>query len=894
MPLSSGTRLGPYEVLAALGAGGMGEVYRARDTRLKRDVAIKVLPDHASADLDRLNRFQREAELLATLNHPHIAAVYGLEAVRPSTGSGPELTAIVLELVEGATLADLIARGPMAVADALPIARQIAEALEAAHNKGVVHRDLKPSNVKVTSDGTVKVLDFGLAKMLEASAAEGESNPPSSLSMSPTLSVHATQTGVILGTAAYMSPEQARGRPVDRRTDIWAFGCVLYEMLTGRQAFSGPTVSDMIAAILEREPAFDRLPPSTPASVRRLLARCLDKDHKRRLRDIGDARLEIDDALTGTGEATSAVASGRAWSPLAAVGAVVVAAAGAALLTWTMKRPLAPAIGRSIARLAVATAEPLADAEETVAVSPDGRRIAYVAGDTTRRRIYVREIDRYDSTPVPGTEGADGVTFSDDGRSVAFLADRRLKTVTLAGGSPIIVREPVLGRGLEWVADGSILFNQATAKGIWRVRPGGDTVDSLTKLDPHEDQHRFPRLLPGGRAVLYSGWSGGGLADDQVFAHIIDTGQRRALVKGTGAQYLPTGHLVYVRGGNLFAVPFDPVKLELNGSPVVVLEGVRQSPTGTPQISFARDGTMVYVASGPVSHQGTLVWVDRRGVEQPAAVFDRAVAQPRMSPDGRRVAVVAKGDPDVWQLDLTRDTWTRVTFDGSSAFPLWRPDGRLTFSSGKAGPYNIHWRTTDANGSVERLFGVPRSSYPLCWSPDGRRLAFVSLDAETAQDIWLFDAIERGPPRRLLASPFAEGAPAFSPDGRSLAYVSNESGRPEIYVQPVDGPGEKLIVSAGGGIEPVWPRDSRDLFYRSGNAVMAVEVTSGPAIRIGRPRQLFDRNYAHSTAFWANWDADSRGQRFLMLKGDDAAAPPPEIRVIVNWLEELKQRVPTK
>ncbi len=892
--IAPGTRLGSYEIMSLVGVGGMGEVYRARDTKLGRDVAIKVLPAVVAADANRLSRFEREARVLASLNHPNIGAIYGLE------DSGA-VRALVLELIEGPTLADRIARSAIPLLETLSIARQIVDALEAAHEQGIVHRDLKPSNIKLRPDGTVKVLDFGLAKALDPSArsssavedlsGSGETVAASALT-SPALM---TGAGVLLGTAAYMSPEQARGYPVDKRADVWAFGCVLYEMLTGRRAFSGPTASDMVAAIIEREPAFDRLPASTPPAIRRLLARCLEKDARRRLRDIGDARADMEDALAPASGGASGIARARWWNPAAAAAALIGTAAAAALIATTLtRRSAAPNGSGPVARLTVMPAEPLADVEEVVAVSPDGRRIAYVAGTANRRRIFVREIDRYDSAPVPGTDGADGVVFSDDGRSIAFLADRKLKTITLAGGSPVVAREPVLGRGFDWTADGSILFNQATGTGVLRVRPESATADTVTRPAPREDQHRFPKQLPDGRAVLYSVWSGGGLADDEVFVHVLATGERRALVKGTGAQFLPTGHLVYVRGGSLFAVPFDPVKLELKGNPIVVLQGVRQTPAGTPQLSVARDGTMVYVTGGSVARQGTLVWLDRRGVEQPAGAFDRPIAQPRLSPDGQRVAVVARGEPDVWQLDLTRDAWTRVTFDGSSAFPLWRSDGRLTFSSGKAGPYNIYLKNTDASGSEERLFEVARSSYPLSWSPDGRLLAFVSINAETGNDIWLFDATERKAPRPFLASPFAEGAPVFSPDGRHMAYVSNESGRPEIYLQPIDRPGEKLIVSAGGGVEPVWPRNSRELFYRSGNAIMAVDVTVGRTLSAGKPREVFERNFERTTAFWANYDVDNQGQRFLMLKGATAPAAPAEIRVVINWFEELKARVPIK
>jgi eukaryotic-like serine/threonine-protein kinase len=883
MALAAGTRLGAYEILTLLGSGGMGAVYLAHDSKLGRDVALKILPATVTDDPDRVARFRREAQVLASLNHPHIAQIYDLV-------EADNTQFLVLELVDGESLDKRIARGKIPVVEALGIAKQIAEALEAAHGKGIIHRDLKPANIALTRDRQVKVLDFGLAKAMEPGHAT-----PLDLANSPTMTSPAMMTsiGMILGTAAYMSPEQARGFPVDKRADVWAFGCVLYEMMMGRQAFAGPTVSDTIAAILERDPAFELLSETTPPAIRRLLGRCLAKDLNRRLRDIGDARIEIDDAVAGTGEDKASTRNAR-WNPAIPLAALVFTVIGAGLLGWSLRPASENTTKPTVRRLAVVPTEPLADVEETLALSPDGHSIAYIAGNPSRR-IYVRDIDQYESTPIAGTDGADGVAFSADGRSLAFLADRKLKTVMLAGGSPIILRDPVLGRGFDCLADGSVLFNPGTTTGIWRVRPNTDDADTVTTPDPHEDQHRFPKQLPDGLAVLYSAFSGGGLAEDQVYVHVLKTGQRHPLVKGIGAQYLPTGHLVYVRGGSVFAMPFDPVKLQPKGSPVMVLDGVRQSPAGTPQMSVSRDGTMVYVSSGARTRDRTLVWVDRGGAEEPAAVSERPVAQPRLSPDGHRVAVVAKGDPDVWQVDLTRGAWTRLTFDGSSSFPLWTFDGRhLTFSSGKAGPYTIYWRMTDGSGAEERLLAAARSSYPLSWSADGRLLAFVSLDSQTAQDIWLLDAAPGAGPRRWLQSPFREGAPVFSPDDRWLAYVSDESGRPEIYIRPVAG-GQKLIVSAGGGTEPVWPRKSRELFYRNGSALMAADVmTSGPTAEAGKPRRLFEGAYERSTAFWANYDADADGQRFLMIKGQQSSSAPAEIRVVVDWFEELKARVPAK
>ena len=883
-----GRPIGPYVVQGLLGVGGMGAVYRGRDSRLGRDVAIKILPPQWVADPERRARFDREARVLASLNHPHIGQIYGIEE---NAGT----PALVLELVEGPTLAERLSGAAdrrvahkLPIAEALTIARQIADALDAAHERGIVHRDLKPENIKLTADGRVKVLDFGLAK------AELRDEVAPGLSLSPT-ELHGTLQGSLLGTAAYMSPEQARGLPVDKRADIWAFGCVLYEMLAGRQAYPGSTMSDRVVAILDREPAWDALPAATPPAVRRTLRRCLEKDVKQRLRDIGDARFELDEALAGQARDSGVVAGGRrAWRAPQTMAAVVVAAIVAGATAWLVKpAPKSNALVRAgTARLVVMPAEPLAESEEAVALSPDGRRVAYIGG-SQNRRIFVRDIDQFESTPVPGTEGAEGVAFSPDGRSLAFIADRKLKKVTLAGGAPLTLRDSVLGRGLDWTADDSILFNPGVGTGIWRVRSGGDTPTAVTKTEPGEDQHRYPAMLPGGRAVLFSAFSGGGIAEDQIYVQLLDTGQRRALGKGVGARYIATGHLVYVRGGSLLAAPFDLDKLELKGQPVGVLEGVRQTPVGTPQISFSRDSSIVYVSAGHTSRDRDLVWVDPSGTEQPAGASDRSIAQPRVTADDRRVAVAVKGEPDLWQYDFARETWTRLTFDGSSSFPLWTPDGRrITFSSGKAGPYNIYWKTTDGSGSEERLVVGERPNYPLSWSPDGRMLAYVSVSGETAQDIWLFDSREPAKPRLFLQTRFREGAPAFSPDGRWLAYVSDESGRPEVYVRPVPGPGEKWTISAGGGGEPVWPRNGHQLFYRSGDAMMVVDVSTQPIFSAGKPRRLFEKPYARSSAFWANYDVSADGKRLLMIKGDERGAAKSDISVVVNWFDELKERVP--
>ena len=901
--LKAGVRLGPYEVLAELGAGGMGEVYRARDAKLGRDVALKILPLIFTSDRERLARFEREARMLAALNHPHIGAIYGFE-------ESESIRALVLELIDGPTLADRLAKGPIPVTEALGIATQIADALEAAHEKGIIHRDLKPANIKITSAGVVKVLDFGLAKLADPAEA-GHDASRTEMSASPTITVGGTRPGMILGTAAYMSPEQARGQAVDKRTDIWAFGCVLYEMLTGRSAFAGETISDTIAAILGREPEWGALPAHTPAGIGQLLRRCLVKDPKRRLRDMGDARIEIDEALTSPVTPPRHSVDRKSGSTVVRwVSALIVTAAVTGFVAWNLKPGLlAPtSIPGSTARLLIAPppGDPLAVDVTAIAMSPDGRYVAYVAGQGSRQRIFLRGIDEFNSTPIPGTEGGDNPFFSPDSQWVGFFAGGKLKKVMRRGGMPVTVSE-VLAQASSapsWESDDTIFFTPNTGAGIWRVSASGGALTAVTTLTESEISHRWPQLLPGGRTLLFSALNASA-NDPQVYVQSLETGQRRPLIRGAGARYLPTGHLVAVQAGTLMAVPFDPVRLETTGTPVAVLSGVMQvrrlrNATITnlvPQVTFSSTGTMAYIPVNPRPRQKALTWVDRTGLEQPTGASGGDYFQPRVSPDGRRVAVTVLeggGDHnDVWLYDLTRETWSRFTSEGDNAFPLWAPDGRkLTYVSNKAGPDNMYRKSLDGSGPEERLLASDRPNYPFSWS--GGVLAFVATFPRTVQDIWVLRPDRPGKPAPFLETPFGEGAPTFSPDGRWLAYVSNESGRNEIHVRPFPGPGEKVTISAEGGNEPVWSRNGRELFYRRGDAMTAVEITTSPVLKVGKPRRLFEKPYELSSVLWPEYDVTPDGQRFMMVKRIDQDDAPAQINVVLNWLEELKRVVPTK
>jgi eukaryotic-like serine/threonine-protein kinase len=896
MALARGTRIGSHEILGPLGAGGMGEVYRARDTRLNRDVAIKVLPHQFTLDPERLARFTREAQLLASLNHPNIAAIYGLE----ETPIGSVLSqALVLELVEGPTLADRLAEGPIPIDESLAIARQIAEALEAAHEQGIVHRDLKPANIKVRPDGRVKILDFGLAKLTgRDSAPLTSSSSDSKVVHSPTflatMNPAETAIGVVLGTAAYMSPEQAKGRAADKRSDVWAFGCVLFEMLTGSRPFEAPDSSGTVAAILERQPPWDRLPARTPALVRRLLHRCLEKDPKLRLRDIADARFDVEDALAAPAEDGPDRRASHSTALLA--GAVAVAALAAAAIVWFLKpaAPLTGGGGVERARLLIAPAEPMPENEGVLVISRDGRRVAYAAGPAGRQRLYVREIDQFASTPIPESEGVVSATFSPDGQSIAFVAERKLRTVALAGGMPLTLRDRVDGPGLTWTGDRTILYNPGTAVGIWRIAVTGGEPEEVTKPGPKDNFQRFPEMLPGGTALLFG--AQGGVNDDSVMVESLPRHERRFVVKGSAPHYLPTGHLAFVQGGTLFAVRFDPERLEAKGTPVTLLEGIRQTRLGQPLISYSDVGSIVYVATAAETGSSALVWVDQTGKEQPAGASGRPYAQPRLSPDGNRLVAAMRGNSeDLWLVDLARSTSNRLTSDTNTSFPVWTPDGRrLTLASAKGGSYSIYWRPVDGSAPDEPLMTGKWPYYPFSWAPDGKTLALVSVNPTTLQDVQVLSVDRKGATEPFAETPFREGAPVFSPDGKWIAYVSDDTGRFEIYVRPFPGPGEKIPISSEGGNEPVWPRNGRQLFYREGDSLMAVDIELTPVFSAGKPRKLFDRPYERSVALWPDYDASPDGQRLLMVRREMQAPPPTHINVVLNWLEDLKQKLPAQ
>jgi Tol biopolymer transport system component len=912
MPLTQGTRIGAYAVDALLGAGGMGEVYRARDTKLNRDVALKILPPLVANDPDRLARFRREAQVLASLNDPHIAQIYGFE------DSGGTHT-LVMELVDGPTLAERITRGPLPIPDALAIARQIASALDTAHEHGIVHRDLKPANVKVREDGTVKVLDFGLAKAL---APAGELSPDAA--NSPTMSAHATEMGMILGTAAYMAPEQARGRSVDKRADIWAFGVVLFEMLTGRQLFSGETISDTLAAVLRQEIDWTTLPADTPANVRRLLRRCLDRDPKQRLRDIGEATIALDarDDAPAAASASASTARGTKRLALVVVGGVLMlagAAAGAGALWWWHGRTAStsgPTLRLSILPPADRPLVTSGSPTRSLAISPDGTQIVYVAsgpdvsGTGSRTtQLEIRSLASRAIHDIGGTQvsGARQPFFSPDGRWVGFFTGTgELRKVSLAGGSPLTLATKINGSEWSfgvWLRNGIIVFS--SADGLHRVSSEGGTVSTIL-AGGEQEQGIVASLTPtaSGRAILFARHDPGGfggVSKDRIDAVRLDTGARTLVLDHAASPLVtPDGrHLLFVRDGALLAAPFDDAELAVTGPAVPLLDDVGDDGrASTAEWAISDTGTLAYVAA--TDQTSALGVVDRDGTFHPIAVPRGIYRLPRVSPDGRTIAFTAATpqQSDIDLFDLARGSLAKLPAGGSESALAWAPDGQsLAVTATASGASGI--ALADLTGGLRMLVTSDRESALLrnaSFSPDGTTLAYTRQTG-SPHDIWVL-TLGHPPPTPYLDSAAVEHSPAFSPNGRWLAYVSDESGQPQVYVRGYPR-GPRFVVSIDGGEGPVWRRDGREIFFEGqSNTVpklMAASVTlDGDGLRLGTPVPLFDLRsadangtvelYARSSNSGAEFDVMPDGQHFVMLRHTE---PPLEIVVVPHWLDGL-------
>jgi serine/threonine protein kinase len=928
MLLSAGTRLGPYEILSALGAGGMGEVYRARDGKLNRDVALKILPDAFASDPDRLARFTREAQTLAALNHPHIAHIYGLDTQERRQGHDPAATAfIVMELVEGDDLSQRIARGPIPLEDALPIARQIAEALEAAHEQGIIHRDLKPANIKVRGDGTVKVLDFGLAKALGTGTAEaapyvgdganvGRPFRGADAANSPTITSPAALTGagVILGTAAYMSPEQARGKVVDKRSDLWAFGAVLFEMLTGTRAFRGDDVTDTIAAVIAREPNWTRLPADTPAAIRRLLRRCLEKDRRRRLSDAADVRLEIDDALTPPSgdanlETLTSLPSRHAWSWAVAGGLGLGLGAAVVFLVlapWRKAPPPRPL--RLSAELGVDT--PLANSGSgaSTILSPDGAVVAFIAQKSVDggAQLYVRRLSQLQAVPLPGTDDASGPFFSPDGQSIAFFANGKLRTISVTGGSAVTLCDAPDARGGAWGEDGTIVFSPDSVQGVrlLRVSSAGGRPEPATALAEGEVTQRWPQVLPGGKTVLFTSSRTTGAFDQaNLVVQALPAGARKVVQRGGyHGRYLPSGHLVYVRDGTLFAAPFDLDRLEMTAPPVLALEAVRSNAdTGGAQFAVSATGTLVYLTGESSIGRVPIQWMDHEGKTTPLRTTLSAWSNIVFAPDGHRLALqILDGQFDIWIYEWTRDTLTRLTVDpGLDIKPVWTPDGRrIVFASQRADKStpNLYWQRIDGTGEAQRLTESRNPQQAASWHPSGKFLAFEEQNPHTGSDLMILpmeggEASEwkPGKPTVFLNTSFAEHEPMFSPDGRWLAYSSNESGRNEVYVRPFPGPGGKWQISTGGGLYPTWSRTKRELFFvNNGQIMVARYAMEGDSLSAEKPRLWSERRFM-APAGGRMFDLHPDGERFAIAAQGPGGATQDHVTFIFNFFDELRR-----
>jgi len=892
MTLAVGTKLGPHEILAPIGAGGMGEVYKARDTRLDRIVAIKVLPDHLSNKPDLRERFEREARTIASLNHPHICTLHDI-------GHQDGIDYLVMEYVEGETLAQRLTKGPLPLDQTLKYAIEIADALDKAHRKGITHRDLKPGNIMLTKSGT-KLLDFGLAKLRQGAVSQVP------LSERPTASDSITAQGTILGTLQYMASEQVEGGEVDSRTDIFAFGVVVYEMATGKKAFEGKSQASVIGAILKDDPPpISSLQPMTPPALDRVVKKCLAKNPEERWQNAHDLMSELKWIAEGGSQVSSlptvptkGIRALGLRGLLLSAGTLLLVAAITSLAVWNLKPSPAP-LQQPVSRFTITLppGQQLAGLGNgaAVALSPDGAHLAYAAIQSGSQQIYLRAMDGLEARPVPGTEGAVAPFFSPDGQWLGFFAGEKLKKVSVNGGPAVTLANVSANSvaGGSWGSQGIIAFSPTQAEPLQQVSDAGGTAQPLTRLENGDITHRWPELLPGGKAVLFTA----GTQAKQVAVHPIPTGERRNLVQGgTNPRYAPPGHLVYAQGGSLMAVPFDPQRLTVTGAAVPVVEGVVQSlTTGAAQYSVSATGSLVYVPGGAQAAQRRLVWVDRKGMEQALPAPPHAYRYPRFSPDGQRVAVtIEESESNIWLYDLARDTLTRLTSQGSlNLMGAWTPDGkRIAFLSDKEGPLNLFWQLADGSGGLERLTTSQSTQAPNSWSPDGQLLAYMELNLTTGYDIWVLRLSDRKA-QPFLRTPFNEAAPRFSPDGRWLAYASDESGRYEIYVQLYPGPGGKWQISTDGGTEPVWNRNGRELFYRSGDKMMAVDIATQPSFAAGKPRMLFAGQYLPTPTTFPNYDVSPDGQRFLMLKPtEQARAAPTQINVVLNWFEELKQKVP--
>ncbi|MEO8097555.1 MAG: protein kinase [Acidobacteriota bacterium] len=871
MSLTPGAKLGPYEILEAIGKGGMGEVYKAHDPRLRRDVAIKT-------SAERFNeRFEREARAVAALNHPNICQIYDV---------GPNY--LVMEYIEGPTLSERIKEGAIPLEEALLIAEQIAAALEAAHEKTITHRDLKPANIKVRADGTVKVLDFGLAKLGGTPVAPSED--------SPTLSMAATQAGMILGTAGYMAPEQAKGKPVDKRADIWAFGVVLYEMVTGHRLFKGEDMVEILAAVVHGQPDLSAVPPR----VRKLIAKCLEKDPKKRLRDMSGMELLLEVGQAPAPDASSkrpAAGFDLGWI---AAGVAAAVAIGAVWMLWPKPKPLLP-----LTRLEVDLGESVslgASIGPDVVISPDGARLLYISNS----RLYLVHLDQPQSTAMelPGTVGAIMPTFSPDGNWIVF-AQSSLKKIAASGGAPQVIASSSGVRGISWEGDFIVAPLSAGAP-LMKIPAAGGTPQTLTKLNG-ETSHRWPQILPGGKAVLLTVQNSSSFDTASIDVQSMPEGVRKNLIHGGSfGRYVEasdgTGYLTYVSRGTLFAVPFDAGKLEISGTPTPVLEGVSYNPTdGSALISYARSGTLVY-RSGTAGGTRVVRFMNAAGKAETFLSRPDSYLYPRLSPDGQRLLIVASeaGTQDLWVYDLKGGRSTRLTIGlGATFAPIWTPDGRYVLFQGTGGMF---WTRSDGGSQPQPLIQSKNTQHPWSITRDGKHFAYQEVSPTTSYDLWTAPleitnaGVKAGTPEKLLQSPREERHPSFSPDGRWIAYSTDETGRYEVYVRAFPDTGGRWSVSVGGGHYPLWSTNGKELFYRTedGQVMVAAYTTKGDALAFDPPRKFSEQRLAPVVAN-GTYDLmpDGRIVGLFPAEETDTGRAQSHVTFLFNFADEIRRRFST-
>ena len=900
LALSPGDRLGPYEIVASLGAGGMGEVYRAKDTRLNRVVAVKAMHASFAEHPERVARFEREAQLLASLNHSNIAAIYGVEEAGGSIF-------LVLEFVDGRSLADILKSGAMPVSEAIALAKQIADALAAAHERGIIHRDLKPANVMVTADGQAKLLDFGLGKTLDGEGSQGgDSSAPSA--HSPTMTMAATQAGIIMGTAGYMSPEQAKGRAADRRSDVWAFGCVLYEMLAGSKAFEGEDITETLAAIVRGEPDWARLPPGLPQNVRVLIERCLIKDRAQRISDMSVVRfLMSDTAHTMSGPSATSrigapVAAPRRLLPFVLAAAVLAAAATFGLTRWLAPEGSAASSGATHVSVVLPDGVELGSTPfRPLALSRDGNRVAFIGLHDGKTQLYVRSLGEPASRALDGTEGAQSPFFSPDGEWIGFFTESKLRKIAVGGAALQTLADAPGHRGGDWGKDGNIYYAPTNISGIWRVPEGGGPATEVTRKDVGnaEISHRWPQLVAGTDTLLFTVWTGPGDDEHNVAVQKVGAAEHHVLVKGGDApRYAEKpGLLLYARLGDLFVVPWRPSQTDL-GRAVPVAASEHPSDGGGnegPGNYLVSDGgTLGYLAGGRTRNATRLAWLDRAGALTLAPMPERNYENAVISPDGTRAIVqIREGTTTLWLYDLGRNTFTPIGNRAvSSQAPLFTKDGaRVLYRATRQGYRNIYWRAVDGSGDEERLTTkLDVSQTPTSVSRDGQWLLFNENGAQApgGVGIWVIRLAGDRTPRQVFTAPDGESDAQFSPDGKWIAYQAPVSSRQEIYVAPFPGPGAKRQVSTEGGQEPLWSRDGRELFFQSGAKLMSVTVTPGAAFAASVPRVVHEGRFVGSINGNTSWTMTPDGARFLRIQRVEPERAITHLELVLNWFAELK------